>query len=185
MSSNVISPDDLRKVLDYNPSTGLFTWKWRPVSFFSQSQQGQKPEARQRAWNAVWAGKPALVSVKDNEYLYGRILDRNIYAHRAAWCICNGEWPKNTIDHINGNRTDNRISNLRDVTHSENVRNFRTRKDNTSGKTGVFFCKRMELWFATISIEGKPVYLGSSKDIKNVKKMRMEAEKKHGYVCRE
>jgi hypothetical protein len=185
MSDSVISYEDLRKVLNYDQNTGLFTWKKRPVSFFSYSAQGQSPEARCQAWNAVHAGKPALISVKDNKYLYGRIFDRNIYAHRAAWCFCKGEWPLHEIDHINGNRTDNRILNLRDATPSENAKNVQKRSDNTSGKTGVYLDKKNKTWFAKISILGKHVYLGSSKIKEEAILLRVKAEKNYGYTCRE
>jgi hypothetical protein len=184
MSNSVISPEQLRKVLDYDPRTGLFVWKERPICFFSISRQKHSAESRCRAWNSVWAGKPALTSVKDNEYLYGRILDRNIYAHRAAWCFVYGSWPKNAIDHINGNRKDNTINNLRDVPHSKNMQNVKKRSDNTSGKTGVYFNPRKRFWFAQISVCGKVVYLGGSRSKEKAINLRLIAEQKYGYTPR-
>jgi hypothetical protein len=185
MSANVISPEDLRKVLDYDQDTGFFVWKKRPVSFFSYSKQGQSPDARSLAWNAVWAEKSALMSIKDNQYFYGRIFDRNIYAHRAAWCFVYGSWPINAIDHINGNRQDNRIENLRDVPQSENMKNTKKRKNNTTGKTGVYFDPRDNRWFAQISVGGKVVRLGRSWAKKEAVELRLAAEKEYGYTCRE
>ena len=184
MSDSVISPENLRKVLHYDSETGLFTWKERPVCFFSETKQGQSAKARCVAWNAVWAGTPALNSVKDNEYLYGRIFDRHIYAHRAAWCFTYGKWPKFSIDHMDGNRQNNCILNLRDVTHSENLKNVKMRSDNTSGKTGVYFSKKSSLWYAKISVDGKVVNLGWSKNKNHVIRLRKIAEKKHGYTPR-
>ncbi len=72
-----------------------------------------------------------------DQYRRIKINGKMYLAHRLAWFFVYGDWPKNEIDHINGTRDDNRIENLRDVSHSLNQRNAKRRKDNTSGMVGI------------------------------------------------
>jgi hypothetical protein len=88
---------------------------------------------------------------------------RNRLAHRLAWFLVTGEWPKNTIDHINGNKSDNRWANLRDVavqTNSQNER--RARRNNRSGFLGVRK-NRVGMYVAAIGIDYGKRHLGSFK----------------------
>lgn len=71
-----------------------------------------------------------------------------------------GVWPKGQIDHVNGNRLDNRICNLRDATHAENQRNSKRPKSNTSGIKGVYWDKRSKKWGAHIRFGNKMLNLG-------------------------
>lgn len=81
-------------------------------------------------------------------------------AHRFAWFLHYGEWPKGQIDHINGNKADNRITNLRVASGSENLRNRGKPANNTSGYKGVSWIARYRKWQATIKFDGKNKYLG-------------------------
>jgi hypothetical protein len=82
-------------------------------------------------------------------------------AHRLAWLYINGEWPIGEVDHINGQKNDNRISNLRDVPISENRQNQRTaRKNNTTGFLGVTYSKVRNKFIAHICINGKNKTIG-------------------------
>ena len=81
------------------------------------------------------------------------------YAHRLAWLYVYGQWPDGSIDHINGIRTDNRIENLRDVSHKTNMQNIRSANSrNSSGFLGVM--PSLSKWQAQINIDGKQTYLG-------------------------
>lgn len=125
MSEDKLSPTQLSALVSYNPETGLFVWLERGPDII--------PDDRVRAsWNSKHTGKPALSTNSDQGYLYGSIFDKNVRAHRAAWAIMTGEWPKEDIDHINGIRHDNRIANLRDVARVYNCRNQRRKNSNTS-----------------------------------------------------
>lgn len=95
---------------------------------------------------------------------YKRIRDSYVtmYNHRIVWEAANGPIPKGmVIDHINGNRSDNRIVNLRMVTHAENMQNvFKARAGNASGIKGVTWAKANKKWQARIKINGKLIFLG-------------------------
>lgn len=72
----------------------------------------------------------------------------------------NGEWPKADIDHINGDITDNRLCNLRAVSHEANTQNQKLRRTNTSGVMGVSFHKPYRKWVAAVKCNGKVNFLG-------------------------
>jgi len=104
-----------------------------------------------------------------------------ILAHRLAWFIFYGKWPEGTIDHINGDPKDNRIENLRDVPHEENMRNCKKRKDNTSGVTGVYYHKLSGKWQARGYLGGKASSLGLFCDKEAAIKARKQWEIENGY----
>lgn len=107
----------LKECVEYDPETGLFTWRVRPVEHFSS-------EKAQRHWNRRFAGTPAFRNVTTNGYLSGRITYEGRYsrlgAHRAAWALTHGEYPSDQLDHVSRDRTDNRLANLRSASQTEN-----------------------------------------------------------------
>lgn len=104
-------------------------------------------------------GRP--ISQKKNGYIVLCSGAKKVYAHRVAWRIVHGEWPASWIDHINGDRTDNRIENLRLATQAENMQNLRKPgKRNKSGFLGVSWDKVVGLWVAQIRAFGSPHQIG-------------------------
>lgn len=104
--------------------------------------------------------------------------------HRAIWLSHYGAFPKNQIDHINHDKTDNRIENLRDVTAAQNLRNKSKQKNNTSGYTGVRVKTNksgVKIYMGVIKVNRKTIYLGSSPDLNRILKLRREAEIKYGF----
>jgi len=134
-----------------------------------------------KSWDKKYSGELAFTATNVAGYATGTIFTRQYLAHRVAWAITNGEWPKDQIDHINHDKTDNRISNLRDVTQTENQKNASVRKDNTSGVVGVNWSKQLSKWRARISVSGRNKCLGYFSDKKDAVAARAGAEIECGY----
>ena len=165
-----ITPEVLRQLLSYNPVSGKLFWLRR-----------NGDEKATKIFNALFAGKEAFTYRMGKKHLQGRILRHGFLAHRVAWAIYHGEWPKGQIDHINGNHIDNRIENLRDVDGADNQKNMKLNAKNTSGASGVNWDQRRKLWRARIKANGREVHLGRFKTFDEAAKARKIAEQKHGY----
>lgn len=155
----------LLELISLNQETGLLTWKARePIHFVASDTRSAEHICNN--WNSVWANTPALNCVDGSGHLTGRIFRKLMYAHRVVFAMTRGHWPEHSIDHINGDPSDNRPDNLRDVQHIENLRNQVTRKNNTTGVNGVSFNKRLGKYMAHICVKGKYTHLGffSEKD---------------------
>lgn len=163
-----INPERVRERLDYNPDTGAFVWKHAPD--FPKS------------WNTRYSGRPAYCKPNKRGYAEGSIDGQMLVGHRVAWAHYYGEWPKQEIDHINGDRMDNRIANLRDVSHKENQRNMCIHKSNTSGVMGVNYHKRDKRWRAFIEVLGKSIHLGNFLEKDDAIKARKKAEVEYGFM---
>jgi hypothetical protein len=110
--------------------------------------------------NGVKAGDRAGY-IQSRGYVAMNVGGKQYLAHRLAWRLTHGDWPKADIDHINGDKTDNRLCNLRDVnrqTNTENVRKART--NSASGLLGAYFNKKKAKWFASITTSGRSKFLG-------------------------
>ena len=152
-----LTAEKLRSVLHYEPETGIFTWKVRTSTCVKVGDAAGCPGG----------GGYLLISVQSRLYR----------AHRLAWLYVYGEWPKDQLDHINRNRSDNRISNLRDVSTKQNQQNAGKRSDNTSGHAGVSWYKRISKWQAKITHNQKDVHLGYFATIEAAIAARKAAEK--------
>lgn len=169
---------ELRRLLNYDPETGVFTWKER--------REGDWPVGRYQkmncaTWNAQYAGKIAGTR-NSSRYTIMQFGSRNLRAHRLAWIYMNGDEPFGDLDHINRNRSDNRIANLRIVDRSQNMRNYLLCKSNSSGVRGVAWNKQNFRWEAHIKNGNIEYHLGSFKDFEVAVKARYEAETKYGYT---
>ena len=164
-----ISVDELNDLLKYDPCTGKLIWRERQIH-----------TPRDKAFNTRCAGQPAY---EEPHRGYGRIalLGKRYKSHRIAWALHYGEWPKDQIDHINGVRNDNRIENLRVVTHKENCRNVRRLDSNMSGVTGVRWDKHGRKWVAEIGFDNKDIVLGRFDLFADAVAVREAAEVKYGF----
>lgn len=143
----------LPELLVYDPETGALTWKERGPEWFMN-------DLRVASWNSRHAGKPAFTARHRAGYAVGEVLGRQYLAHRVCWAIATGKWPVAEIDHINGIRSDNRLSNLREATSSENKQNRAASSGSSSRYVGVCWNRKSEKWQAQIRIEGRLTYLG-------------------------
>jgi len=132
-----IDRDHLRRIISYDPQSGLFT---------SLAKRGSK----------IAAGD-IIGHVGTGGYIYFNLKYRKYLAHRVAWFYMTGEWPEE-VDHINGNPSDNRWENLRLATHRQNLANTGLRATNSTGYRGV--SKNRGKYQAQIRIDGKRIMLG-------------------------
>ena len=114
-------------------------------------------------------------------YMYIRLLGETYSSHRLAFLYMTGEFPPEEVDHINRDRLDNRWENLRPVSHSENNRNKRINRNNTSGKMGVVWHKRKQRWEARISDNHIRKCLGYFDSLDDAIAAREKAERELGY----
>lgn len=150
MSKKLPSPDDLRKVLRYEPDTGKLFWLFRTGDMFPDTGYGGQNGSASR-WNARFAGREALTEVFDG-YKCGRVFGAKVKAHRVIWAMVSGSWPTDLIDHKNGVRSDNRICNLREADQYQNSWNRNIGSKNKSGFKGVSLDAASGMWIAQISI---------------------------------
>lgn len=146
--TKILTFEILKSLIAYDPLTGNFERK------NSQYMSGRA--------NSRNAGKP-VGNLRPDGYLAICLLGKRYLAHRVAWFYVTGEWPPNFLDHINGDPSDNRFSNLRECTQSQNVCNRGKGKNNTTGLKGIWIEKRSKKnpWCASISLNGKTKHLGS------------------------
>jgi hypothetical protein len=135
----MLTQERLKELLQYDSNTGVFTWL-KPTS------------------NRVKAG--SIASTKSHGYITIRIDSVRYSAHRLAWLYMTGSIPKDAIDHIDGDPTNNKISNLREATQQQNMYNLRKSVKNTSGYKGVHFHKGTSKWRAVVTVDNKPKHLG-------------------------
>lgn len=133
-----LTADRLRELLDYDPETGVFTWR------VSRSN--------------VHAGTTAGSAHRVMGYRLIRVDGHKYMAHRLAWLYTTGRWPLGEIDHINRDGLDNRIVNLRDASRSQNAGNQKRRTTNTSGLKGASPLRGK--WQGKICVRGEQIYLG-------------------------
>lgn len=172
-----ISILELRRMVSLDAETGKLFWNRRCASDFN----GANPARACNTWNARFAGKEAFCHMSGNGYLHGALHYQKVCAHRIVFALFYGHWPENTIDHINGVRTDNRPSNLRDVMHIENMRNQPASKASTTGVTGVSFDKASNKYEAHITVCGKKKTLGRFESISSAASARAVANQEIGF----
>ena len=170
-----ITPEELRQLLDYDPRTGSLEWAEPDRGWFAS-------DAHWLAFCQMRDGAKPLTCEHSGGYLWGYIGAQAMLAHRAIWAYCHGEWPDEQLDHVNHDRRDNRLSNLRLATQAENCRNFSRRYDNSSGVTGVSWDKDRKKWVAQIALPGgKNRYLGRYSSLEDAALARKKAEIQYGF----
>jgi hypothetical protein len=147
---------EARAFLYYDSNAGRFAWLRRfPGMVFRDRRVDFKGA---NIFNAKWLEKP-VCGVLETGYPFTSLLEYTFTAHRLAWLLHYGVWPEGEIDHINGDRSDFRITNLRDVTRQENVLNSRKISSWANPNTGVRQ-KKGGRWEARIMYRYQSVFIG-------------------------
>lgn len=151
-AQNDLTREEVEELVAYDPGTGIFTWK------------------RHRGTTAtIKAGREAgQISVAGYRRIFLR--GRRYMASRLAWLLSYGCWPDEQVDHINGDRADDRLSNLRECTQSQNMANCRRAKNNTTGFKGVSYVASQtgsNKYKATIKVDNESIFLGWYPDAKS------------------
>jgi hypothetical protein len=154
----MLNQSELQSLLHYNQDNGIFTWI-NPV--------------RKTMVNAI-AG-----TMSHEGYIVIKINKKIYRAHRLAWLYVYGEFPLSILDHVNGIKNDNRISNLRNSTFQQNIFNRKNESINTSGHKGVHWETAREAWKAVIVIDNQHIYLGRYKHKQEAINAYLASAKKH------
>lgn len=172
----MITQNYLKECIFYCPSSGIFTWLERPRDHFKTSKGHNIQLAK---YSKKEAGSDRFSDVSQTKYICISIDQRTYKSHRLAWLYFHGRMPAGDIDHIDGNGSNNAISNLRDVTASENSHNRPLAKSN---KTGIMGVKRKDgAWYSFISHQRNEIYLGRHKSLFDACCARKSAELKYGF----
>ena len=158
-SAQGLTAGRLRELLHYDPSTGAFT---RRVSTAPNARAGDR------------AGYPDGAG-----YAQMHLDNRQYRSHRLAWLYVYGEWPKDQLDHIDRDRSNNRIANLREVDNLQNGQNRSVSIRNKSGYSGVSWYKRDSKWKVTLRASGLDIFIGYFADIEEAIAARKDAELKY------
>lgn len=148
--------NELKLLFSYDPDTGAIHWIAKGKGMIKKKAAG---------------------TLLHSGYLGICVGPKRWQAHRIAWALHHGAWPKDQIDHINGIKTDNRICNLREATNSQNGKNLGLSKANKSGVKGVSFENYTQRWKASIKVENKTISLGRFNSIEDAAIARRLAEK--------
>ena len=161
------------KRVSYDKETGQVSWL--------------KSDDAPAKWNARYAGRPAGTTYKGYIRVCLTIDGRHVMfrAHRIAFFVLHGRAPVGDIDHIDGDRSNNRPCNLREASRSENMRNAKAPVTNTSGVVGVTWDKSEGSWKAQANSKiGKRVHLGRFKSLADAERCVVEFRRANGYSAR-
>lgn len=173
------NPSRVLEVVTYDRESGLFHWRTRPATDFTNGHPWTY-----KIWNKRYAGQVAGTFRADG-YVRIAIDEAVFYAHRLAWLLVHGEPVPSEIDHIDGDPGNNRIENLRAATHSANLANSRTHKNNLVGIKGVEMSKSGRRFEARIRWQGRRYYVGTYATLEEAMAARREAaERLHGKFAR-
>lgn len=116
------------------------------------------------SWDRRYADRPAFTAMSAHGYLVGKVLGVATQAHTVMFAMVHGRWPTGDIDHIDGNRADNRPVNLRECSRSQNMQNRGATRKGASRFKGVSWCAQTRKWRASIKVDGKVRQLGRYTD---------------------
>ena len=157
--SKTLTQERLKKLLHYDPETGIFI-RLVKTSFIKIGD---------------------IAGYHSHGYITFSVDGKEYLAHRLSFLYMEGYFPENDVDHINRIRDDNRWCNLRHVTHKCNLRNCSLSKNNKSGINGVSWSKAANKWESCIKVDGEKKYLGIFETLKEAAQVRWKAEVKYDF----
>lgn len=155
-----LTQEELKRCLHYNPNTGIFR---RKLSYNPKIRVGE------------------IAGGESEGYIRIRVRGKKFMAHRLAWLYVYGYFPENQIDHIDRNRSNNKIDNLRHVSQSCNLKNISLKSNNTSGVTGVYWSSLEKRYKAGVKFNQKYIHLGTFENFNDAVKARWDGEIKYNY----
>ena len=168
-----LTAEELHQLFEADFENGLLFWKPRNQDMFATNRSAS-------TWHKRFCGKLALNAEHPDGYKQGSIFGKLYLTHRILLTMQLGHWPE-YVDHINGNRSDNRSCNLREVTRSENGCNMARPRSNTSGQIGVSWNNRDKRWTAYITLHQKRKALGNFVQVQDAIFCRKQAELLYGF----
>jgi len=169
MTRPLVTAEELRQLLHYDPLTGDFTWR---------VTRGRSAKA------GALAGHDCGVRSEKRRVVIG--LNGRLYrAGRLAWLYMTGQWPETLVDHKDGDYRNHRWLNLRDVDNTTNVENQRraARSNKSSGLLGVTWNKERGAWQAQIKVKRKTTVLGFDQDPHKAQRLYIEAKRRLHAGC--
>lgn len=158
-----ISAEMLRALVSYDPATGVFCWRSSAGGVMPGSVAG---------------------NLNSNGYEVLGLAGTKYRKHRLAWLYVHGVWPNGTIDHIDGNRKNNALSNLRDVPKQLNNQNrVRPGRANASGFLGVYWSEKRKGYLGQVSVDGKKKRRGPYKTLERAYQAYVELKRIHHEGC--
>lgn len=166
-----LDQETILDLLKYNPKTGQFFWNKRNRKYF-------KCERSFNIWNSRYSGKECFLTTDNLGRKTTSIFNKPYRAHIIAFLYMTGRWPKEEIDHEDGNPSNNKWENLVEVSHSDNMKNLKIRKDNTSGHQGISWDKSRKKWKVQVSINGVNTFICRTKNLQDAIARRAAANNK-------
>lgn len=154
----MITQERLKQLLVYNEEQGEFIWKVKPHKGILIN---------------------TIAGSKHNKgYRHIRVDNKLYLTHRLVWLYIFGYFPKE-IDHINGNKEDNRLINLREATRAQNMQNTERVRKTVSGERGVTWVKKLKKWLVRVQIDKKRINIGYFEDLELAILVSQEAKRKY------
>lgn len=187
-----ITPEMLRRLIDYDPETGEMRWRRLSAEVFDGVRRYRGgADARAKEWNSRKAGQDVVIAMGGGSY---GIMTRafgvriNLHVTKVAFALAYGRWPKGTVSFADGDSANTSAKNMSDGHKHPTGLNPGTPKTskptvkNTSGRRGVDYVKPTGRWRVHIGVNGKKVYVGTFDTFEEAVSSREAAEKKYGYT---
>lgn len=165
-------------LLHLDEDSGRLYWRPRPLNWF-------QPPSLGISWNARCANQEAFAIRSADGYLRGTLINKKLLAHRVVFAVANKRWPIGIVDHRDGDRLNNRPSNLREATYSQNAANAASRPKSRSQYRGVSWSTSLQRWASRCKLNGREHFIGYfDTEVEAARAYDMTAVRVHGEFAR-